>query len=88
MRSKKTNRFLSNASDVGLVFGEEQRRKAWRNIGLNGNLLLPFIFRFQPRIMDCFSLIFFQGLLGWLCIFTFIQSFWSFGGLPLSAMMK
>ena len=43
MQSKKSNRFPSNASGVGLVFGEEQRRKAWRNRGLNGNLLLPFI---------------------------------------------
>ena len=44
MQSKKPNRFPSNASGVGLVFGEKQRRKAWRNRGLNGNLLLPFIF--------------------------------------------
>ena len=60
MRSKKPNRFSSNASCVGLVFGEEHRRKAWRNIGLNGNLLLSFIFHFQPRVMDCLSLIFFS----------------------------
>ena len=60
MRSKKPNWFLSNASDVGLVFKEEQKWKAWRNISLNGNLLLPFIFHFQPRVMDCLSLIFFS----------------------------
>ena len=60
MRSEKSHRFPSNASGVGLVFGEEQRRRAWRNIGLDGNLLLPFIFRFQPRVMDCLSLIFFS----------------------------
>ena len=72
MQSKKPNRFPSNASGVGLVFGEEHRRKTLRNIDLNGNLLLPFIFHFQPRVMDCLSLIFFQGLLGWLCIFYFL----------------
>ena len=66
---------MSNASGVGLVFGEEQRQKAWRNIGLNGNLLLPFIFHFQP--MDCSFLIFFQGLLGWLCICIFYFYFYS-----------
>ena len=77
MRSKKPNRFPSNASGVGLVFGEEQRWKAWRNIGLNGNLLLPFIFHFQPRVMDCLSLSFFQGLLGWLCICIFYFYFYS-----------
>ena len=60
MQSKKPNRFPSNASSVGLVVGEERRRKAWRNLGLNGNLLLPFIFHFQPRVMDCLSLIFFS----------------------------
>ena len=87
MRSKKPHRFPSNASGVGLVLGEEQRWRAWRNIGLDGNLLLPFVFHFQPRVMDCLSLNFFQGLLGLLFIFifrfTFIQSFLSFGGLPL-----
>ena len=77
MQSKKPNRFPSNASDVGLVFREEQRRKAWRNIGMNGNHLLPFIFHFQPKVMDCLSLIFFQGLLGWLCIFIFYFYFYS-----------
>ena len=64
MRSKKPYRFPSNARGVGLVFGEEQRRRTWRNIGLDGNLLLPFVFHFQLRVMDCLSLIFFQGLLG------------------------
>ena len=77
MRSKKPNRFPSIASGVGLVFGEEHRRKAWRNIGLNGKLLLPFIFHFQPRVMDCLSLNFFQGMLGWLCIFIFYFYFYS-----------
>ena len=72
MRSKKPHRFSSNASDVGLVFGEEHRWRAWRNIGLDGNLLLPFIFHFQPRVMDCLSLIFFQGLLRWLFFFFFL----------------
>ena len=72
MRSKKPHKFSSNASDVGLMFGEEQRWRAWRNIGLDGNLLLPFIFHFQPRVMDCLSLIFFQGLLRWLFNFYFI----------------
>ena len=93
MRSEKPHKFPSNASGVGLVFGEEQRRRAWRNIGLNGNLLFPFIFHFQPRVMDCLSLIFFfkvfwAGFVFLFFCFTLIQSFWSFGGLPLSVMMK
>ena len=77
MRSEKPHRFLSSASGLGLVFGEEQRRRALRNIGLDGNLLLPFVFHFQPRVMDCLSLIFFQGLLGWLFIFIFLFYFYS-----------
>ena len=60
-----------------LMFGEERRRKGWRNIGLNGNLLLHFFFHFQPRVMDFLSLIFFQVLLGWLCIFIFYFYFYS-----------
>ena len=75
MRSKKPNRFLSNTSGVGLVFREEQRRKAWRNIGLNGNLILPFIFHFQPRVKDCLSLTFFQGLLGGFVFLFFIFTY-------------
>ena len=71
MRSKKPNRFPSNASVVGLVFGEEQRRKALRNIGLNGNFFLPFIFNFQPRVMDCLSLIFFSMSAGVALYFYF-----------------
>ena len=40
--------------------GEEQRQwRAWRNRGLNGNLVLPFIFHFQPRVKVFWSLIFF-----------------------------
>ena len=77
MRSEKSHRFPSNASGIGLVFGEEQRRRAWRNIGLDGNLLLSFIFYFQPRVMDCLSLIFFQGSLRWLFIFIFLSYFHS-----------
>ena len=77
MRSEKPHKFSSNASGIGLVFGEEQRWRAWRNIGLNGNLLLPFIFHFQPRVIDCLFLNIFQGLLGWLCIFIFLFYFYS-----------
>ena len=77
MRSKKPNKFLSYASGVCLVFGEEHKWKAWRNKGLNGNLLLPFIFQFQSRVLDCLSLNFFQGLRGWLCIFIFYLYFYS-----------
>ena len=64
MRSKKPYRFLRNARGIGLVFGEEQRRRTLRNIGLDGNLLLPFVFHFQPRVMDCLSLIFFSRSVG------------------------
>ena len=44
---------------------------------MNGNLLLHFIFHFQPRVMDCLSLIFFSRSARWLCIFIFYFYFYS-----------